>query len=58
MIVEGGAFVLPCEVRVYTVDIDHFEEFVDELSRLTANNIPAVQAKLTELGLSLASITS
>ena len=43
---EGGAVLLPRNLRVHAVDEDRFVEFKNELSGLNAENIAAVQQKL------------
>ena len=43
---EGGAVVLPRNLRVHAVDEDRFVEFKNELSGLNAENVAAVQQKL------------
>ena len=53
MIRENGAVVLPRELRVHAVDMAKFTEFKDSISGLTAENIPTVQRKIIELGLSV-----
>ena len=53
----GGAIVLPWGLRVHAVNSSHFKEFCDELLGLTTNNIPAVKAKLVELGLRFTPMT-
>ena len=50
---EEGAVVLPHSLRVHAVDKKHFLEFKNQLSGLNTDNVPAVQAKLVEMGLSL-----
>ena len=42
MLLEGGAIVLPCVVRVHVLDSDQFKEFCNKLSKLTANSLLAV----------------
>ena len=43
---EGGAVVLPLNLRVHAVDEDHFVGFKKELSGLNAENVAVVQQKL------------
>ena len=50
---EDGAVVLPRNLRVHLVDDDRFAEFKDQLSGLNGDNIPAVQRRLVEMGLSI-----
>ena len=54
MLPKGDTIVLLHRVRIHAVDSDQFKEFYDELSGLTADNKPAVQAKLAQLGPNLA----
>ena len=49
--------MLPCNLRVHTVDDNKFVEFKNQLSGLNANNVAAVQCKLVEMGLSLGPAT-
>ena len=42
---------------MHVVDADQFNEFCDDLAGLKAKNKLAVQARLVELGLSLAPVT-
>ena len=43
--------MLPRGIRVHAVEPERFTAFKNELSGLNANNAPAVQAKLVEMGL-------
>ena len=46
------------EVKVHVVDTNQLKEFWDKFSGITVKNILLVQAKLAELGLSLAVVAN